>query len=68
MKMDLKEIEQKGVDWINFAQDGDQWQTLMSAIKNCQVRIGREFFSLAERLFVFQEGFWSMELVGMSHL
>jgi hypothetical protein len=25
MKMDLREIEWKGMDWINVAQDRDRW-------------------------------------------
>ena len=30
--MDLKEIGQKGVDWIDLAQDRDKWQAVVNAV------------------------------------
>jgi hypothetical protein len=46
IKMDLKEIGWDGVDWIDLAQDGDQWRTLVSTILNLRVpyNVGK-FFS-----------------------
>jgi hypothetical protein len=35
--MDLREIEWGGMDWINLAQDKDQWQAVVNAIMNLQV-------------------------------
>jgi hypothetical protein len=34
IKMDLREMEWKSVDWIHVAQDKDQWQTLVSTVMN----------------------------------
>jgi hypothetical protein len=30
--MDLRETGWGGMDWINLAQDSDQWQTLVKAV------------------------------------
>jgi hypothetical protein len=30
INMDLKEIESEGVDWINLAQDTDQWRAVVN--------------------------------------
>jgi hypothetical protein len=32
--MDLREIGWGGVDWINLAQDRDQWRALMNTVMN----------------------------------
>jgi hypothetical protein len=32
IKMDLTEIEWDGVDWIDMAQDRDQWRLLMNTV------------------------------------
>jgi hypothetical protein len=37
IKMDLGEIEWDGVDWIDIAQDGDQWRALVNTALNLQV-------------------------------
>jgi hypothetical protein len=37
MKMDLREIEWDGVDWIEMAQDRDQWRALFNTILNLRV-------------------------------
>jgi hypothetical protein len=37
MKMDLKEIWCKDVDWINSVQDKFQWGVLVKAVMNLQV-------------------------------
>jgi hypothetical protein len=37
IKMDLKEIEWSGVDWIDLAQDRDQWRALVNTVMSLQV-------------------------------
>jgi hypothetical protein len=37
IKMDLKEIEWDGTDWIDLAQDRDQWRALVNAVMNLRV-------------------------------
>jgi hypothetical protein len=37
IKMDLKEREWGGVDWIALAQDRDQWRALVNTVMNVQV-------------------------------
>jgi hypothetical protein len=37
IKMDLREIEWDGGDWINLAQDRDQWRALVRAVMNLRV-------------------------------
>jgi hypothetical protein len=37
IRMDLKEIGWKDVDWIHLAQDRDQWQTVVNTEMNLQV-------------------------------
>jgi hypothetical protein len=34
IKMDLREIGCDGVDWIDLAQDRDQWRALVKAVMN----------------------------------
>jgi hypothetical protein len=36
-KVDLKELEREGIDWINLAQDRESWLTLVTAIMKLQV-------------------------------
>jgi hypothetical protein len=35
--MDLREIGRDGIDWINLAQDRDQWRALVKAVMNLWV-------------------------------
>jgi hypothetical protein len=35
--MDLKEIGWDGVDWIDMAQDMDQWRAVVNMVLNLQV-------------------------------
>jgi hypothetical protein len=35
--MDLREIGWDGVDWIDIAQDMDQWRTLVNTVLNLRV-------------------------------
>jgi hypothetical protein len=37
IKMDLREIGWDGVDWIDMAQDKDQWRDLVNTVLNLQV-------------------------------
>jgi hypothetical protein len=37
IKMDLKEIDWKDVNWIHLAQDREQWRTLVTMVVNLQV-------------------------------
>jgi hypothetical protein len=37
IKMDLGEIGQGGMNWIDLAQDRDQWRVLVHATMNLQV-------------------------------
>jgi hypothetical protein len=35
--MDLREIGWDGMDWIELAQDRDQWRVLVSTVMNLRV-------------------------------
>ena len=37
IKMDLKEVECGGRDWIELAQDKNRWRTLVNAVMNLRV-------------------------------
>jgi hypothetical protein len=37
IKIDLREIGWDGVDWINVAQDRDQWRALVNMVMNLRV-------------------------------
>jgi hypothetical protein len=37
IKMDLREIEWGGTDWIDLAQDSDQWRALVNMVMNIRV-------------------------------
>jgi hypothetical protein len=37
IKIYLREIEWDGVDWIDLAQDRDQWRALMNTVMNLRV-------------------------------
>jgi hypothetical protein len=37
IKMDLREIGWNGVDWIDLAQDRDQWRALVNTVMYLQV-------------------------------
>jgi hypothetical protein len=37
VKMDLREIGWGGMDWIDLAQDRDQWRALVNTVMNIRV-------------------------------
>jgi hypothetical protein len=37
IKMDLRYIEWDGVDWVDMAQDRDQWRDLVNTVLNLRV-------------------------------
>jgi hypothetical protein len=37
IKMDLREIGWRGMDWIHVAQDRDQWRALVNTVMNLRV-------------------------------
>jgi hypothetical protein len=37
IKMDHKQIDSDGEDWIDLAQDRDQWRALVNTVMNLQV-------------------------------
>jgi hypothetical protein len=37
IKMDLREVGWDGVDWIDLAQDRDQWRALVNTVMNLWV-------------------------------
>jgi hypothetical protein len=37
IKMDVREIEWNGVDWIDMAQDRAQWSALVNTVLNLRV-------------------------------
>jgi hypothetical protein len=37
IKMDLREIGWGGMDWIDLAQDWDQWRALVNTVMNLRV-------------------------------
>jgi hypothetical protein len=37
IKMDLREIEWNGIDWIDLVQDRNQWRAFVNAVMNLRV-------------------------------
>jgi hypothetical protein len=37
MKIDLREIEWDGIDWVELAQNRDQWTALVNTVMNLRV-------------------------------
>jgi hypothetical protein len=37
IKMDLREVGWDGMDWINLAQDGDQWKAPVNTVMKLRV-------------------------------
>jgi hypothetical protein len=61
-KMDLGEIGWGIMDWIDLAQDRDQWWSLMNTAMNLRVHKIQKF-SVAERLTSSQDVLNCVELV-----
>jgi hypothetical protein len=38
IKMDLREIEWRGMEWIDLAQNRDQWRALVNTVMNLQIK------------------------------
>jgi hypothetical protein len=46
IKIDLREIGWDGMDWIELAQDRDQWRALVNTVMNLQVfKIAENFLN-----------------------
>jgi hypothetical protein len=37
IKMDLREVECEGADWVDLAQDRDRWRALVYTVMNLRV-------------------------------
>jgi hypothetical protein len=61
--MDLREIELGGMDWIDLAEDRDQWKALVNTVMNLRVPQNFGKFLRAVRLVASQKWLSSMELV-----
>jgi hypothetical protein len=47
IKMDLREIGWRGVEWIHLAQDRDRWRAVVNAVMNLRVMASRSYFSVS---------------------
>jgi hypothetical protein len=41
IRMDLREIDLGGVDWIRLVQDRDRWRAVVSAVMNLRILVPR---------------------------
>jgi hypothetical protein len=60
IKMDLREIGWDGMDWIDLAQDGDQWRALVNTVMNFRFHKMLGSSRVAAQLAASQEGLSSM--------
>jgi hypothetical protein len=60
IKIDLRETEWDGVDWIDLAQDRDQWRALVNTVMNLRFFKMLGISCVAARLAASQEGFSSV--------
>jgi hypothetical protein len=60
IKMDLREIEWDGMDWIDPAQVRDQWRALVNTVMNLRVLYDAWKFFSSCTTGAFSEGLSSM--------
>jgi hypothetical protein len=61
IKMDLGEILLDGMDWIELAQDRDQWKALVNAVMNLRIPLKLlGIFWMAAQLAASQKGLSSV--------
>jgi hypothetical protein len=63
IKMDLREIGSGGMDWIDLAQNRDQWRALVNTVMTFGFHKILGSSRVATQLAVSQEGRSSMKLV-----
>jgi hypothetical protein len=52
--MDFKEIGWQDVEWVQLAQDRDQWRILVDTVMNLRVPLKPEKLSVAKMLLTSQ--------------
>jgi hypothetical protein len=52
IRMDLREIGLRGVDWIRLAQDRDRWRAIVSAVMNLLVLAPELVITFTKTIFV----------------
>jgi hypothetical protein len=60
IRMDFRETGLEGLDWMNLAQDGDQWWVVVKAVMNLRFHKRRGIFYVTEWLLSSQEGLCCM--------
>jgi hypothetical protein len=63
IRIDLREIGWEGVNWINLAQDWDQWRAVVNTVVSFGVHKRQGISRLADRLSASQEGLCSTHLL-----
>jgi hypothetical protein len=63
VKMDLRKIERGGIDWIDLAQDRDQWRVLVKTAMNLKVPLNTKKFLNSCTMAGPREGLSPMKLV-----
>jgi hypothetical protein len=60
IKIALRAIGWNGVDWVNLAQDRDQWRALLNTVMNLRVPQNVGKFLSGCKISGFQEGLSSV--------
>ena len=63
IKMDLKQIKWKNINWIYLAQAKDKWWAVVNMVRNLQVPHNKGYFLTSRELLPSQERLYSMALV-----